>query len=400
MSKELGQYFTKDKSLRKFVTGLVRYQADALLEPSFGQGHILNDIICEWPQRNIVGFEIDTNLESKLVIQKLNTSRHVLHWTNFLEHNFETKFRTIIGNPPYVKVKGDSNLYLKFIDKCFDLMDPTGSELIFIVPSDFLNLTSAAPVIQRMVTSGAFTTIWYPQRENLFEGASIDVMVFRYEMAEGLQYPYKNTRVIHGTTHSTTSFAIDEGRLVRVQEDMRPIHRDFTIFVGMVSGKDEVFKVPIGNMDVLTGQNKIEKFIFVDKFPTKNEEINSHLSRHKDQLMARKITKQTESNWFKWGAVRNKNIVNNFQGRDCIYVKTLTRDREVAFVSKVQYFGGSLLCMCPNILDHKLDLQKIADYLNSDEGRREYTFSGRYKMGASLLMDVKYPLAQSPSALL
>jgi adenine-specific DNA-methyltransferase len=400
MSKELGQYFTKDKSLRNFITDIVRYKADTLLEPSFGQGHIINEIIAEWPMRNIVGFEIDTNLKSKLVIKNLNPSRHILHWTNFLEYNFDSKFRTIIGNPPYVKVKGDTNLYLKFIDKCLDLMDPTGSELIFIVPSDFLQLTSAAPIIRRMVTSGAFTTIWYPQKENLFEGASIDVMVFRYEMAGGLHYPYKNTRVINGETHSTTSFAIDEGRLVRVQEDMRPIHRDFTIFVGMVSGKDGVFKAPIGNMDVLTGHNRIEKFIFVDKFPTKNEEIDSHLLRHKDQLMERKITKQTESNWFKWGAVRNKNLVDNLHGRDCIYVKTLTRDKEVAFVGKVRYFGGSLLCMCPFILDHKMNLQKIADYLNSDEGRREYTFSGRYKMGASLLMDVKYPLAQSPAALL
>ena len=152
MSKELGQYFTKDLGLRKFIMELIRYQTHTLLEPSFGRGHIINDIIGTWPMRNIVGFEIDTNLKSKLVIKNINESRHVLHWTNFLEHNFETKFRTIIGNPPYVKVKGDSNLYLKFIDKCLDLMDPTGSELIFIVPSDFLQLTSAAPVIQRMVT--------------------------------------------------------------------------------------------------------------------------------------------------------------------------------------------------------------------------------------------------------
>ena len=96
-----------------------------------------------------------------------------------LNKKLQQKFKTIIGNPPYVKQK-TGNLYIKFIELCYDYLEDNG-ELIFIVPSDFIKLTSASSIIDKMTKNGSFTDFLFPQDEKLFEEASIDVVIFRYE---------------------------------------------------------------------------------------------------------------------------------------------------------------------------------------------------------------------------
>ncbi len=99
---------------------------------------------------------------------------------------------------------------------------------------------------------------------------------------------------------------------------------------------------------------------------------------NKDILINRKIKNYTEQNWWLWGAPRNqKNIEKNI-GKKCIYVSNLTRNKEVAFEGKVEYFGGSLLMMIPK---KEVDLKKIVKHLNSDTFKENYTFSNRFKIG-------------------
>jgi adenine-specific DNA-methyltransferase len=88
------------------------------------------------------------------------------------------KYKTIIGNPPYVKTK-NGNLYIDFTRKCYELLDNNG-ELIFIVPSDFLKKTSAVKLLNMMIQNGTFTHIYHPNNEHLFENASIDIIIYRY----------------------------------------------------------------------------------------------------------------------------------------------------------------------------------------------------------------------------
>ena len=80
-----------------------------------------------------------------------------VHYDDFLSVDISAKYDTIIGNPPYVKTKG-GNLYLDFIEKCYRLLNP-GGELIFIVPSDFIKLTSSSKIINTMMENGTFTHI-------------------------------------------------------------------------------------------------------------------------------------------------------------------------------------------------------------------------------------------------
>jgi adenine-specific DNA-methyltransferase len=153
----------------------------------------------------------------------------------------------------------------------------------------------------------------------------------------------------------------------------------FHVYVGMVSGRDEIYKVPLGNIDVLTDKDRTEKFIFYETFPSDNEHINAHLEAHKTQLLDRRIKKFTETNWFEWGAPRNLEKIKKFWGKPCIYVRNMTRNKEVAFRGTVQYFGGSLLCLIPKESGTVLD--KYIDYLNTTTFQSDYIYSGRFKIG-------------------
>ena len=81
-------------------------------------------------------YEIDSEIK---LLNKIEKNK--VMYCDFMKQTITKTYKTIIGNPPYVKTK-KGNLYIDFIEKCYNLLDNNG-ELIFIVPSDFLKLTSA-----------------------------------------------------------------------------------------------------------------------------------------------------------------------------------------------------------------------------------------------------------------
>jgi len=174
MSKELGQFFTINEGLQQYVMDRVEHLGSPLLEPSFGAGHLLKKFKEYDDTYPMHCFEIDSLIKPCLTFDKNQT----VVYGNFMSHQFDTKFKTIIGNPPYVQ-QSNGNLYLHFIKKCYELLEDDG-ELIFIVPSDFIKLTSASKIISDMVQHGSFTHFLFPHDEKLFDSASVDVVVFRY----------------------------------------------------------------------------------------------------------------------------------------------------------------------------------------------------------------------------
>ena len=107
------------------------------------------------------------------------------------------------------------------------------------------------------------------------------------------------------------------------------------------------------------------------------------MATHKQQLLNRRIRKMTEQNWFEWGALRNMTTIEKNIGKPCIYVKNITRNKEIAFIGSVMYFGGSLLCMIPK--NDTLDLNLIVNYLNTPEFQKDYIYSNRFKIGQKQL---------------
>jgi adenine-specific DNA-methyltransferase len=153
----------------------------------------------------------------------------------------------------------------------------------------------------------------------------------------------------------------------------------FDIYVGIVNGNEKVYKnANIGNIEVLNGENKVSKYIYIDKFPCDNEQINEYLLEHKKELLERGIKKFNENNWFEWGAPRNIKTINKNIGKDCIYIYNLTRIKNIAFVDKVRYFGGGLIMLLPK---KECNLNNIVAYLNSDVFKDNFIYSGRFKIG-------------------
>ena len=305
-------------------------------------------------------------------------------YADFTTQTIPTKFKTIIGNPPYVKQK-TGNLYIRFVELCYEYLEDDG-ELIFIVPSDFIKQTSSARIIDTMTKHGSFTDFLFPHNERLFDGASIDVVAFRYE--KGLH----DTKAL--VNNRDVFCCVNRGIITFSRSEVSGVSLDslFHVYVGIVSGRDEIYRVPFGNMELLYDKDRTERYIYTETFPTKNAQIDAHLEAHKQTLMERKIKKFSENNWYEWGAPRNISSIRRLWGQPCIYVRNMTRQQEVGFIGNVQYFGGALLCMVPKKNMTESQRRTVVDYLNSETFQNDYRYAGRFKIGHKQLSAAILPL--------
>jgi adenine-specific DNA-methyltransferase len=369
MSKhELGQYFTTNQQLQEKVISFILNEPIEILEPSIGRGDLVSCIQNKLPNLVVNMYEID-----KSIVLLENIARKEIIYGDFMKQNIDKSYRTIVGNPPYVKTK-QGNLYIDFTEKCYHLLEENG-ELIFIVPSDFFKLTSAVKLLNEMMIHGTFTHVYHPHKENLFANASIDVIIYRYCKNKDLEKKtLYNDKLLYIINHDGLITFSDT-----LCEDQTTFKDYFDVYVGIVSGKEDVYKNnQLGNINVLNGKNKIEKYVYITEFPSNKQDINHYLLEHKTDLLSRKIKKFNENNWFEWGAPRNISVMENNAGEDCVYISNLTRNKEVAFVDKVQYFGGSLIMLKPK---KKCNLYNIVNYLNSEKFKENFMFSNRFKIG-------------------
>lgn len=365
----LGQYFTKNKSLQDKVYNFILNKPDTILEPSVGRGDLVLYVKSKILGIKFDMYEIDDKIKDFL-IDKTDVT-----FGDFLIQQISKKYKTIIGNPPYVRTQ-KGNLYVDFIKKCCDLLENNG-ELIFIVPTDFFKLTCSSNLLSDMLNSGTFTHIYHPKNENLFEGATIDVVVFRYcknsTLEKKILYNDKTMYIINNNGFITFS----ENKINL--ENIKTISDYFDVYVGFVSGRDDVFQHDtLGNIDVLWSKNKTKKFILIDKYPSLDKNINEHLLKNKDKLISRKIRNFNENNWYEWGGLRNITYIEKNKNKDCIYLRNQSRNDEVAFRGTVNYFGPGLFMLLPK---STVDFDKTVRYLNSSNFKQNFTYSGRFQIG-------------------
>lgn len=367
--QRLGQYFTTHITLKEKVYEFILNNPTNILEPCIGRGDLVKYVLDKAPHTIFDMYEIDTNINMLDEITEAD-----VEMGDFLMKNISKTFKTIIGNPPYIRQKRGRNLYIDFIEKCFHLLDD-GGELIFIVPSDFFKLTSSSKLLNTMLKIGTFTHIFHPHNEQMFENACIDVIVFRYCKNKDIDkiVLYNNTPLYISNSNGLITFEKDKHTNSVLIKDY------FNIYVGLVSGKEDVYKnAEIGNIEVLNGDGKKDKYIFIEKFPCDDNRINNHLLHHKTKLIERRIRKFHEKNWFEWGAPRNVSIMKNNIGNECIYMYNLTRKPNVSFVGTCNYFSGGLIMLSPK---RECNLETIVSYLNSEQFKNNYIFSGRFKIG-------------------
>lgn len=383
-ARALGQYFTTNSTLKEKVLEFILNEPSNILEPAIGRGDLVLFIAGKMPKTIFDMYEIDTDIELLDGVQK-----DKVVYGDFIAQNITKKYKTIIGNPPYVDRPKKVNLYIDFVEKCYNLLDD-GGEMVFIVPSSFLKLTSASKLLNTMMNCGTFTHIFHPHDETMFENAAIDVIVFRYckngPSTSAAATTFYNEQLLYisnknGLITFDAHAQIDNG-IVTFQDY-------FDIYVGLVSGRESIYKnAEIGNIEVLTAENRMDKYVCVEKYPCGNKVIDDYLLEHKMALLERKIRKFNENNWYEWGALRNIKSIRQNWGKKCIYVHNLTRKSNVAFIDDVKYFGGGLIAMIPK---KQCNLAKIMLYLNSAEFKENFTFAGRFKIGHRQLCNSRAP---------
>ena len=245
---KLGQYFTTHNELKDKVFEFILNTPSNILEPSMGQGDLITFITDKIPSITFDMYEIDTKIK---LLDKIQKDKVI--YGDFMTQTITKTYKTIVGNPPYVRTK-KGNLYIDFTEKCYNLLDDNG-ELIFIVPSDFLKLTSASKLLNVMMTNGTFTHIFHPHNEKMFENASIDVIVFRYckNSLIDKKVLYNDKLLYITNSNGLITFGEEENNNSVMFQDY------FDIYVGLVTGKEEVYKnEELGNIEVLNGEDKID----------------------------------------------------------------------------------------------------------------------------------------------
>jgi adenine-specific DNA-methyltransferase len=386
----LGQYMTTNQLLKDTLCDFIQGLKDVapitpmrILEPSIGCGDLVLAVIERFNHvkfSDITMCEIDEDLE-----QYDEIPMDQIIYGDFLAQQDLQLFDTIIANPPFVRTKS-GNLYVDFLKRCFDLLDNEG-ELIFIVPYDVFKLTCAAALLSTMLRQGVITHVFHPNNEKLFNGASIDVVVFRYCKTE-------HTTAAPMEFNGKPKYVINNGGVVTFSNNLPTNHEllsDYmTAFVGIVSGSDKVFKNAfIGNIDVLSSDGHTDRFILVNDL-TSDPAATTYLTEHKATLLRRKIRKFNELNWFEWGALRNISTVRANIGKDCIYVHNLTRKSTVAFRGVVQHFGGNLIMLLPHEVG-VVDLDALVHHINHAEFRDMFDHAGRFKIGQRHLLNCHMP---------
>jgi adenine-specific DNA-methyltransferase len=369
-SNKYGQFFTKNEILQNTVYEFIKNNPSEILEPSVGRGDLVY-YIKQKMKTKFDMYEIDKNIKNFLI------NKSEIKFENFLTAKIKKKYDTIIGNPPYIRTPS-GNLYIDFINKCIDLLNDNG-ELIFIVPSDFLKLTSATNTIDKMMKNGVITHIFHPNNELMFENANIDIFVFRYWKNNKSVNPNKilyNKSILymyHNNGIITFSTKVINNRIQYVSDF-------FDAYVGFISGRDSVFlNDKLGNINMLYDKNVTRKYILLLEKPTNKTPVERYIIKHKKELMEREIREFNNDNWWEWGALRNFNIIQENYGKPCIYIKNLTRSEQIAFKGNVQYFTAGLLMLLPK--NNKINLKKFVDYFNSNDFKQHHMYSGRFKIG-------------------
>ena len=167
---ELGQYFTTNTDLQEKVYSFILNKPSLILEPSMGRGDLINYVS---ERDNSIKFDM-YEIDDTINILNNYISRDKVIFGDFLEQSIQTKYKTIIGGPPFYNA-----LHIHFIYRCYDLLE-IGGELVFIVPTNFLTDTPTSSLLDSMIRNGSFTHIYHPNNTDLYEGASVDVVVFRY----------------------------------------------------------------------------------------------------------------------------------------------------------------------------------------------------------------------------
>ena len=361
----LGQVFTPPAIVARML-GLMRNRR-RVLDPACGDGAFSRPLAADFPE--LVAIELDARFCPAYARNQ-----------DFFAYPQTEQFDTIIGNPPYVKARdilprtalrlsssllnGHANLYYHFIEKCVRHLKP-GGELIFITPRDFLKATGAARLNTWLYDQGSFTDMIELGDAKIFAGALPNCIIWRFEKGN-LQRRLgdgRHMRLVGGQLSFTRGiYSV-------------PLASVFSVRVGAVSGADAIYThEELGNADFVCSRTaqtgELRRMIFPDK-QTISAELLAYLEPCKSRLLARRVAKFDESNWWRWGRL------HHISAAPRIYVNGKTRNPRPFFLNRCHNYDGAVLALFPHRGD--LALGPLVEQLNEvDWAELGFICDGRF----------------------
>ena len=315
---------------------------------------------------------------------------------DFFAYPEAEQFDTIIGNPPYVKARdiqpgtrqqlhsrllnGHSNLYLHFIEKCVRHLKP-GGELIFITPRDFLKATGSARLNTWLFDQGTITDFQELGDARVFDGVVPNCAIWRFEKGNLARRLADGRRMV-----------LSGGQILLTRGIYSvPLSSVFAVKVGAVSGADEIFThAELGNADFVCSKTaqtgELRRMIYLDR-----EGPIDYLESFKERLLARRVTKFDESNWWKWG---RRHPVSDAPR---LYINQKTRNPRPFFLSDCRNYDGAVLALFPHRRD--ADAECLRDMLNDvDWAELGFVCDGRFLFAQRSLAQALLPEAFAPFA--
>jgi adenine-specific DNA-methyltransferase len=116
----------------------------------------------------------------------------------------------------------------------------------------------------------------------------------------------------------------------------------------------------LGNIEVLNGEDKVDKYIYVESFPCETK-VNSYYQGVRRNWLKEKYGNSTRQTGLSGGAAEYQ--AGDNVGKDCIYIYNLTRRRQRCVFWEGRILRRGLLMLNPK---KKCDLNRLVVYLNSE----------------------------------
>ncbi len=191
--KKFAQFFTPEEIAQLMVNWVIKSQkTSTLLEPAFGLGIFSRLLLENNKEVKITGFEIDPII-CKIAQQNFHGFSNVnLLLEDYLFNDWETKYDSILCNPPYFKfhnyqnlkaleeinkrlkinLSGFTNIYALFLLKSIYQLAKNG-RAAYLIPSEFLNSDYGKSVKEYLLNSKTLRhIIVFDFQQNIFNDVS------------------------------------------------------------------------------------------------------------------------------------------------------------------------------------------------------------------------------------
>lgn len=385
-----GQFFTVNKELQKLVVELLEVDSGKVLEPSMGRGDLALAVLKASPHITLTGVEIDSTLE--LLDELAERDVKLIYGDFFSAEDIGEDFDAVVGNPPYVsldevevevldaisntfhKLHKKGNLYQLFFVKCIDLLKDDG-ELIFIIPKDWLYLTSGKMLRKKIRESGALTHMVDLEEKVMFQGAAPNLSVVRFQ--KGVRESVlKFSKDLGKTWIEKQVISLDDRFLFLpkgVEAGGKKVGDFVDVKIGVTTGYDAAFRLPVNKVEKFSklgvvkkmySSRGVEDFLFLESSEELPSEVEDYLKPFKERLLSRSGVK--EKYWYRYATVRNKEYLEG--GVRPIFVGNRTRNPSPFFLPDTNgYFLGNLIGLYPKDHVTESQIQKLVQYLNSED---------------------------------